>query len=403
MNPAPTRVRTGLDRLLADTARCRHLGGARVGLLTHAPAVDASYRLSVDALLAAGVRIERLFGPEHGVRGTAQDMIAVDGAVDPISGIPTVSLYGSTLESLTPTPSELEGLDLLIIDLVDIGSRYYTYVYTAALAAQAATRAGLRVLILDRPNPLGGAVEGNGVERGFTSFVGMLEGLPARHGLTLAEVVVWARDIAGWEIDAEFLLVDGWQRTTWHDETGLPWVLPSPNMPTLDTATVYPGQCLFEGTQLSEGRGTTRPFELVGAPWIDAIAWARALEALDLPGCIFRPLAFEPTFQKHARTLCQGLQIHVTDRDRFLPYRTGAAMIHAAASVAPAEFAWRVDAYEFVDDIPAIDLLFGSDAPRRCIDAGAPFAELAPLLEVPEHARDALAACRFSDYGPWTS
>jgi uncharacterized protein YbbC (DUF1343 family) len=391
------RVRTGLDRLLQHEAWLQTLRSTRFGLLTHAPAVDRSIRLGLDALIEAGARPERLYGPEHGVRGTAQDMISVDLDVDPCTGIPSVSLYGRDEASLAPTRDQLDGIELLVIDLVDVGSRYYTYVYTAALAAREATRHGVRVLVLDRPNPLGGTVEGPTVAPPFRSFVGML-GLPNRHGLTVAEVVRWARDVEGWPIEYDALLCEGWQRSRYLDETDVPWVLPSPNMPTLDTAVVYPGQCLLEGTNLSEGRGSTRPFEIFGAPWVDAHAWRSALDDVALPGLVLRPLALEPTFQKHARTLCQGLQLHVVDRTIFQPLSTSAALLWTAARLFPS-FGWRTEAYEFVEDRLAIDLLFGSDLPRRLIAERAPFRDLQHALRTPEELRAAVHSVRYGAYG----
>ncbi|MCB9531513.1 MAG: DUF1343 domain-containing protein [Myxococcales bacterium] len=393
----PTRraVSTGLDRLLADQGALKHLAARRVGLLANPTSVTRGFVHAVDALIAAGVRPDRLFGPEHGVRGEAQDMIAVAQDVDPISGISTVSLYGAAVESLAPTPDQLDGLDLLLIDLQDVGSRYYTYVYTAMLTAEACTRAGVEVWVLDRPNPIAAAVEGPAVDVGFESFVGMLP-LPNRHGLTLAEVLRFASR-HGRALDARIWECDGWTRTLWADDHDAPWVIPSPNMPTLDTAVVYPGMCLLEGTNLSEGRGTTRPFELFGAPYVDARRLAAALDALNLPGVALRLASFEPTFQKWGRQRCGGLQLHVTDREAFLPLVTGAAVVWAAHALFP-EFEWRAEAYEFVDSVPAIDLLFGSARPRQCIESGGSFADLRALLETPATTADEVAAARLPAY-----
>lgn len=391
MSRARRRVQTGLDRILADGDTIRALRGQRVAMLANPTSVTSGFRHAVDAFVELGVRFVRLFGPEHGLRGEAQDMIAVDQDVDPLTGIPTVSLYGDTFESLAPTQDQLAGIDVMLIDLQDIGARYYTYIYTAMLTAEACTEAGVRVIVLDRPNPIGGAIEGPPVGAGFESFVGMLP-LPNRHGLTLAEVLRFAA-LCGRQLDMDVVDVEGWARSLWFDDHDAPWVLPSPNMPTLDTATVYPGMCLLEGTNLSEGRGTTRPFELFGAPYVDATRLVRALDELDLPGVVFRPVSFEPTFQKWGRTRCSGAQIHVVDRQRFDALRTGAAVVWACARLFD-DFGWRTDAYEFVDDIPAIDLLFGASEPRACIEAGGTFDELMAMLRPSVHTLELLAEAR---------
>jgi uncharacterized protein YbbC (DUF1343 family) len=381
-------IETGLDVLCAE--RLELLRGRRVGLLCHPASVARDLVHAVDRLMAAGVRPTRLFGPEHGVRGEAQDMIGVPGedgqdGKDARSGIPVASLYGQTFESLTPTARDLAEVDVLVVDLQDVGSRYYTYVWTMALALGAAARAGVAVVVLDRPNPLGGvAVEGGTVEPGCESFVG-LGAVPVRHGMTAGEIARLVRAGMPWgaprfarPLDCELTVVAarGWRRAQAFEATGLPWVMPSPNMPTVDTAFVYPGQCLVEGTNLSEGRGTTRPFELVGAPFLDGAALAARLEALRLPGVRFRPLSFRPMFHKFAGRSCGGVQLHVTDRATFQPYRAGLALLAAARALAPEEFRWRAEPYEFVADPPAIDLLTGSAQARRGIEAGAPLAEL---------------------------
>ncbi len=370
------RVQTGLDRLLDAPKRLEALRGARVGLLANPTSVTHELEHAIDALAARGVKLERLFGPEHGVRAEAQDMESVHESVDPISGIPTVSLYGSTYDSLQPTPEHLDGLDIVLADIQDIGARYYTYAYTVGLMMQACGEAGVEVWVLDRPNPINGnAVEGNVVRDELRSFVGM-QPLANRHGMTLGELAHFFNDFAGWTCDFDVVEMRGWQREMWYDETGLPWVMPSPNMPTLDTATVYPGQCLLEGTNASEARGTTRPFELFGAPWVDAPSLAEALDGFDLPGVRFRLASFRPMFQKHANTTCAGLQIHVTNREVFESVATSYAILGAMGELF-GDFAWRTEAYEFVDDELAIDLLLGDRSLREALESGDDPVELA--------------------------
>lgn len=378
-------VQTGLERLLAE--ELPRLRGARVGVLANPTAVDRDLVHLVDRLHGAGVRVTALFGPEHGVRGDAQDMIAVDGdARDALTGAPVFSLYGHTAASLTPTPAMLEHVDVVIYDVQDVGSRYYTFVWTMVLAMRAAAVAGKRFVVLDRPNPLGGArVEGGAIAPGYDSFVGLVS-CANRHGLTAGEIAAWRAREERLDLDLHVVELRGWRRDMAFEDTGLPWVMPSPNMPTVDTARVYPGMCLVEGAELSEGRGTTRPFELAGGPGLDPDALARALGAMALPGVRFRPVVFTPQFQKHAGRACGGVQQHVTDAATYLPYRTGVAFLKACRDLAPAGFAWRTRAYEFVDTIPAIDLLCGGPAVREGIDAGASLEDLAATWAADERA-----------------
>lgn len=389
-------IRTGLDVLLDDAVLLDVLRSRRVGLLAHGASVTSTFEHAVDALVAAGVNLRRLFGPEHGLRGEAQDMIAVETEVDPLSGIPVVSLYGHTFESLTPRERDLDGLDVVVIDLQDVGSRYYTYVYTAMLMAEACRVAGVEVWILDRPNPIGDATEGPPLRAGFESFVGMLP-IPIRHGLTPAEVLR-AAEHAGRGGPARIVACEHYRRSSYGDQTDAPWVLPSPNMPTVDTAVVYPGMCLLEGTNLSEGRGTTRPFEIFGAPWVDAPALRAELERIELGGVRWRLLGFEPTFQKWARQRCRGLQLHVVERATFRPVLTATAILWACRRLFGRDFAWREKAYEFVDQIPAIDLLYGSDDVRRAIDSGADFADVAALLATSDDDAGRIERARLPQY-----
>ncbi len=364
-------VATGLDVLLDDRKRLDELRRRRIGLLVNPTSITADFEHAIEALRGADLDIVRLFGPEHGVRSDAQDMEAVDETLDPISGLPCVSLYGDTVDSLRPDAGDLDDLDTVICDIQDIGARYYTYVYTIGLMMDACGDAGVSVIVLDRPNPLGGVdIEGNVVTDEMRSFVGM-QPIANRHGMTAGELAHFFCEFCDWSCDLEIVEMRGWKRSMWFDDTGLPWVMPSPNMPTLDTATVYPGQCLLEGTNLSEGRGTTRPFELFGAPFIDAPALADRLQKFDLPGVRFRTTAFRPTFQKHADTTCHGLQLHVTDRRRFSSLETSYAILSAVLELHPESFQWRTEAYEFVTDRLAIDLLIGDNGVRATLEDGA--------------------------------
>ena len=368
-------VQTGLARLASEGSSL--LDGRRIGLLVNATAVDPQLRHAIDLLSTRKeLSITALFGPEHGVRGDAQDMISVDAARDARSDLPIHSLYGTTLESLTPTPAMLEAIDVMVYDVQDVGSRYYTFVWTMVLAMRACTKAGKAFCVLDRPNPLGGVhIEGGTIAPGFESFVGLVA-CPNRHGMTAGEIARWRHSVEKLDLDLAVLGMRGWQRDMRFDHTGLPWILPSPNMPTPETALVYPGMCMVEGTELSEGRGTTRPFELAGAPYLDGHRLAADLTAMQLPGVMFRATVFSPMFQKHHGKPCGGVQLHVTNPEAFRPVRTGAAFLKACYDQSPASFRWRDKAYEFVDQIPAIDLLAGSDALRTGIEAGASLDEL---------------------------
>lgn len=367
-------VRTGLDKVAAG--ELAWLAGKRIGLIANPSAITAGYVHAID-VLRQQTTIAALFGPEHGLRGDAQDMISVAGERDPKTGGAVHSLYGHTYETLTPTAAALQGLDALVFDIQDVGSRYYTFVWTMVLAMRAAAAAHIPFVVLDRPNPLGGArVEGGAIAPGYESFVGLVS-CANRHGLTAGEIARWRAAAEQLDVDLRIVAMDGWRRAMYFEDTGLPWVMPSPNMPTVDTAVVYPGMCLVEGTEASEGRGTTRPFELFGAPFCDGEDLARELASYRLPGCVFRATGIRPAFQKHAGTVCGAVQLHVTDRRAFMPYLTGVAALRALRCVGGDNFAWRVRAYEFVDAIPAIDLLCGSPMVRTLVDARAPLADIA--------------------------
>jgi uncharacterized protein YbbC (DUF1343 family) len=370
-------IATGLDRLLASQ---QELAGRRFGLLAHGASVTADCVPAHLALATAGFRPARLFGPEHGYYGVEQDMVASANQRDPWTGAEIVSLYGDDESSLLPRPEAFAGLDLLLIDLQDVGSRYYTYAATAVWAAEAARAAGCEVWILDRPNPLGGeVVEGNLPAPGFASFVGAFR-MPVRHGLTLGELVRLEAQRREWGRAPRVIAVEGWRRGDLWPATGRPWIAPSPNMPTFATALVYPGLCLLEATELSEGRGTTRPFLLFGAPDLRPTALAEALLPLREMGVAAVPTYFRPQFQKHHGEVCGGVELVLLDATRVQAYRLGLEILLALKSVAPKLFRWREAPYEFVADRPAIDLLTGGDAFRRALD-GDPSAALGAWLE----------------------
>ena len=363
------KVRTGLDVLRAQSFA--PLRGHRIGLVTH-PAAVAFDLAHVQNLIAAadGVRLVALFGPEHGFSGEAQDLIGVTDGSERGTGLRVHSLYGENYESLKPTAEHLRGLDVLVVDLQDVGSRYYTFVSTMFFCLEAAAECKLPVFVLDRPNPIGGvAIEGPTLRPRFTSYVG-LEPVCTRHGMTIGELAHWYRKRHQLDCELHVIACEGLSRDMYFSDTGLPWVLPSPNMPTEETAVVYPGQCLIEGTNLSEGRGTTRPFELCGAPWIDPGELVSRLREEPLRGVVFRPAWFRPTFQKFAGQTCGGVQVHVTDREAFQPVRTSLFLLAALRDLSGASFDWRRETYEFVSDRLAIDLLFGSDRERLALESG---------------------------------
>ncbi len=363
----------GIDRLLDSPS----IAGKRVGLLSNPASVDAHLQHTADRLAArADVTLAALFGPQHGFDADVQDnMIETRHAHDARRRVPVYSLYSETRE---PTREMLAGLGALVVDLQDVGTRVYTFVYTMANCRRAAARAQLPVIVCDRPNPIGGiAVEGPVLRPGFESFVGQFP-IPMRHGMTIGELARLFNEEFG--IGAELTVIDmrGWSRAMFWDDTRLPWVMPSPNMPTLDTAVVYPGMVLFEGTNLSEGRGTTRPFEISGAPWIDGRALAERMnDGARLPGVRFRPVGFEPTFQKHARQPCGGCQIHVTDRQAFQPVVTAVALLAEYRRLDARQFAWRHPPYEYEKEKLPIDILAGSSALTEEIEADVPAREIA--------------------------
>ncbi|MGH9314806.1 MAG: exo-beta-N-acetylmuramidase NamZ family protein [Vicinamibacterales bacterium] len=378
MTVATARVTIGLERLL-DRIRRGAVRG-RVGLVSNPASVDAALNPAADRLAnAPGITLAALFGPQHGYRSDLQDnMIETPHADDDARRIPVYSLYSETRE---PIAAMLEGLDLLVIDLQNIGTRIYTFVYTMANCLRACARHGVKAVVCDRPNPIGGArIEGPMLREGWTSFVGQFP-IPMRHGMTIGELARLFNEHFGIGADLEVVPMEGWRREMYFDQTGLPWVMPSPNMPTLDTAIVFPGAVLFEGTNISEGRGTTRPFELVGAPWIDGERLTEAMHRRDLPGVRFRAVFFEPTFQKHAQQTCGGCQIHVTDRAAFQPVASGVALLEEFRRQDPAQFGWKPPPYEYEYERLAIDLLYGSDTLRRDLESGRSVEEITASWE----------------------
>ena len=393
---------TGLDRLLAEDALAKRVRGTKLALLAHPASLTKDFVHAADALIGLGAKPQIIFGPEHGYGGEAQDLIGVADAHDR-NGIPVTSLYGSKKEDLSPTEHDLADVDLLVIDLQDVGARYYTFVWTAVLAVQAATKLGKRVMILERPNPIGCApssLEGRRQLPEFCSFVG-LHPIPVRHALTLAEIVAWrATEEKTPAEQIEIVRTADFDRTLHAPAWDRPFVSPSPNMPTYDTALVYPGACLLEGTNLSEGRGTTRPFEMFGAPWIDGAKLAHRFAQLEFAGVRARPITFKPTFQKHAGEICGGVFVHVTDSLAFRPMAAYLALIALAHEQDREKFRFRTETYEFVDDIPALDLLTGDGEARALIATGAPPEEIAKAIaslrkgdaEIIRAARDAADA-----------
>jgi uncharacterized protein YbbC (DUF1343 family) len=374
-------VTIGLDRLIAsDFAPLR---GKTLALLCNQATVNASFQHMIDILLpgheSGKYRIGRVFGPEHGLWGHTQDnMIEWEGESDPRTGLLIQSLYG---EHRKPTTAMLEGIDLFVADVPDVGSRYYTFVWTMAHCMETCAELGIPFLVLDRPNPIGGErTEGPILQPGLESFVGLYP-VPTRHGLTAGEIAHFVQQNFLPGLELSVIQAEGWNRSEYGDQTGTPWALPSPNMPTVDTAVVYPGGCLFEATNLSEGRGTTRPFELVGAPYLDSWRFADGLNALQLPGVTFRAHPFEPTFNKHARTFCGGCFIHVTDRHTFQPLLVALAMLQETIRQAPNDFAWKEPPYEYVWDRSPFDILAGDYWIREAVENLTPLAEIRERMQ----------------------
>ena len=367
------RTRLGVERLLDE--KIELIRGLRVGLVCNQASVLPNLRHLADVFEEqTAFELTTLFGPQHGIRGDVQDnMIETAHATDARTGKPIYSLYSETRE---PTEEMLKDVDVIVVDLQDVGCRIYTFVYTMANCMRAAKKFGKKVVVCDRPNPIGGvAVEGNVTETAFTSFVGQFE-IPTRHGMTCGELAKMFNEHFGIGCDLEVVTMDGWSREMWGDETGLPWILPSPNIPTVDTCVVFPATVHIEGTELSEGRGTTKPFEINGAPFIDPYVWVAELDKFNFPGVAFRHNFFRPTFQKWAGQTCGGVQIHVTDRNAFTPVIVGIAMVKTAYDLYTEHFQWKQSAYEYVFDKNPFDVVCGTDKIRKQIEGGVSLAEI---------------------------
>ncbi len=359
-------VKTGCENLIEN--RPNWFRKARLGLLANQASILRDFRHVKDALLEEGARIEILFTPQHGFWGDKQaNMDESPDDVDPATKIPIVSLYGERRE---PPEELMENIDILLVDLQDVGTRVYTFASTVSLCMKVASRTSTKIVILDRPNPLGGEkVEGNVLRPEFESFVGMFP-VPMRHGLTLGELMLLAKNTRGYECEVEIVPMKGWKRKYLFPDCGLPWVLPSPNMPTFNTSLVYPGQVIWEATNVSEGRGTTLPFEVMGAPFVRPEVLKTRLEKVVLPGVYLRPTGFRPTFDKWKGNLCKGFQIHVTDKNSYKPYFTSISLLWAIFKCYGEEFEWLPPPYEYEFDKLPIDIIAGDDMVRKSLRDG---------------------------------
>jgi uncharacterized protein YbbC (DUF1343 family) len=366
-------TRLGVEVLLDE--KIGLISGQRIGLVCNQASVLPDFRHVADVFAERGeFKLTTFFGPQHGIRGDVQDnMIETEHATDSRTGLPIYSLYSETRE---PTEAMLTDVDTIVFDMQDVGCRIYTFAYTMANCMRAAKKFGKRVIVCDRPNPITGVgVEGSVTEKEFTSFVGQFE-IPTRHGMTMGELARLFNEHFGIGCELEVIKMDGWRREMWFEETGLPWILPSPNIPTVDTCVVFPATVYLEGTELSEGRGTTKVFEINGAPFIDPYKWAEALREFNFPGVAFRECYFQPTFQKWAKQTCGGVQIHVTDRNTFTPVIVGIAMVKTAYDLYTDQFEWKRDAYEYEFGKNPFDVVSGTDKIRKAIEAGAELREI---------------------------
>jgi uncharacterized protein YbbC (DUF1343 family) len=368
MNLMKKQVKIGLEKILDEQLDL--LANKRVGLICNQSSVNHQYEHAADLFYEhSDIHLTALFGPQHGIRGDVQDnMVETSHTTDKYTKLPVFSLYSETRE---PTGKMLENLDALVFDLQDVGCRVYTFIYTMANAMRACAERGKEFIVLDRPNPISGnKIEGNVLEKGHESFVGLYP-IPMRHGMTVGELARLFNREYNINCDLKVVTMDRWERELYFDETDTPWVMPSPNMPTVETAIAFPATVYFEGTGISEGRGTTRPFEFVGAPYIDAKTYKDTLSSLELPGVIFRETNFLPTFQKHQGEVCGGVALHVTDRDQFKPVITGIAMIKAIYDLYKNEFKWKTTPYEYVFDRNPFDVIAGTTKTRQQIESGS--------------------------------
>lgn len=367
------KVKLGLEKSLTDKFNVlKHSG---IGLICNQASVNHDFEHAADLFFEhPEINLKALFGPQHGIRGDVQDnMIETTHTVDARTNLPIYSLYSETRK---PTLEMLENIDVLVFDLQDIGGRVYTFIYTMAYAMQACAEFGKKFVVCDRPNPINGKeVEGDLLQIGHESFVGQYP-IPMRHGMTVGELAKFFNEEFKIGCDLEILSMDGWERDFYLDETDAPWVVPSPNMPTVDTAVVFPGTVYFEGTQISEGRGTTRPFEYVGAPFVESFEFAEALKKLDLEGVVFRPTGFQPTFQKFAGQTCGGVFLHVTDREKFKPVLTGIALVKTLYEMYPENFRWKEPPYEYELERNPFDVIAGNVDLRRQIESKVDLAEI---------------------------
>ena len=364
-----SQVKPGLEVLIEE--KLDLVKGKRVGVVTNHSAVTSDTTHIVDALLNAGVNITALYGPEHGVWGHVADGQEIESGKDPRTGIPVFSLYGPTKR---PTPEMLDLVDVIIYDLQDVGVRFYTFTYTMSYTMQACAESGKKFIVLDRPNPINGtAVEGKILDPKFASFVG-LHPIPMRHGMTIGELARMFNEEYGFNADLEVIACKGWERCMWFDETGLPWVMPSPNMPTVETALLFPGLGLIEGTNVSEARGTTKPFEMFGAPWVDAFKTADHLNGLELAGVRFRATYFIPLTSKHKDQPCSGVQIHIMDRDQVNAVEVGLHVVKSLQDLHPGDFQYRER--NASTGRTHLDLLAGTNETQNALQAGVPVKEI---------------------------
>jgi beta-N-acetylhexosaminidase len=366
-------VKLGLEKILDE--KIDILENLRVGLICNQASVNHQFEHAADLFFEnPNINLTTLFGPQHGIRGEVQDnMVETSHTIDKQTNLPIYSLYSETRK---PTEEMLENVDAIVFDLQDVGCRVYTFIYTMANAMKACAKHGKKFIVCDRPNPINGVdIEGNLLEIGHESFVGMYP-IPMRHGLTVSELALLFNKEFNINCELEVVTMENWERSDFCDETDAPWVLPSPNIPTVDTAIVFPATVYLEGTQVSEGRGTTKPFEILGAPYIDAKQLTESLNELQLPGVIFRQTNFLPTFQKHQKIVCGGTFLHISDRKTFKPVITGLAIIQNLIELFPNDFKWKTPPYEYEYDRNPFDVIAGTVKIREMLENGSGLEEI---------------------------